>query len=119
MFSTDIGSLAKYPDSQAIQPSKKSGPLGPLQEVSMNFLSNLFLENRRKLPCFFALWALWATSPLLFAAETIVIHGPDALRKALQKVILDTQLKLAPGEYGHGYNYQSNPMDHSNSSREQ
>ena len=56
---------------------------------------------------------------MLFAAETIVIHGPDALRKALQKVTLDTQLKLAPGEYGHGYNYQSNAMDHSNSSREQ
>ena len=119
MFSTDIGSLAKYPDSQAIQPSKKSGPLGPLQEVSMNSVKNFYLNSRRKLPCFFALWALWATSPLLFAAETIVIHGPDALRKALQKVILDTQLKLAPGEYGHGYNYQSNPMDHSNSSREQ
>jgi hypothetical protein len=69
----------------------------------MNSVKNFYLNSRHKLLCFFALWALWATSQMLFAAETIVIHGPDALRKALQKVTLDTQLKLAPGEYGHGY----------------
>ena len=68
----------------------------------MNSVTNFYLDSRRKLPCFFALWLLWATPHFLFATETIVIHGPDALRKALQKVNPDTQLKLAPGEYGHG-----------------
>lgn len=50
-----------------------------------------------------ALWIACALPCCLCVAETIVIQGPDALRKALQNVTPDTRLKLSPGEYGHGY----------------